>query len=212
MELYTLNSTPDVLGHDARSDAVPAPPGYDVDGQVKELLRELPGQLKPFGLVTPWAVKHGDLQWEQLRQPTSMNIELYRITDADMRRIFTELFYLELPYIAFLTRKNIPVAILDQAFEGTPYEYFETHAVYPQTDKRDVPQILQLHWLRRRAAGDQARRFTGPVVESLGGVMLFAQQVPAARSSLRTAPVVTFADALRSAQLTGAIASLGRSR
>jgi len=205
MTEYQSVASVDPFSKDPRqSAAIPAPPGLGVDETTREFAREVPDLLPRFGLVTPWAVRRGDTQWVELTQPQDQNLELFRISDVALAQIFKQLYGLELPYLAVLT-KNAPTQTeMQQAFEGATYAYLETHGVYAQTDKQLNPRVFYLHWLRRQAAGEGGKLSPERAAQRIGGTFLFAQQVPAAETSLRPAPMVSFADA----QLKAAIKRL----
>jgi hypothetical protein len=85
---------------------------------------------------------------------------------------------------------------LQAILDGSPYEWYETLAVYRQDDKNPVPNILFFHWLKARPE-DQIGRTSKSMdaVASEFGRLLFAQQVPLEGSTIRSAPAVSFSQA-----------------
>jgi hypothetical protein len=202
MNGYQTVAVADPFQKDPRQSApIPAPPGYDVDDTTRELAREAPDYLPRFGLVTLWALRRGDVEWMQLNQPQETNIELFRVSDVLLGQLFRQAYGLELPYLAVLTKRALTQTELKQAFEGTPYTYLQTNGIYAQTDKQMNPRAFYLHWLQRQGAGKGGKMSPERAAQQIGGTFLFAQQVPAAETSLRPPPQVNFADAQLKARI-----------
>ena len=187
------------FGQHLEINALAAPPGYSVAPQLAELLRGIESQLGlvEAGLFTPWAKRESDLDWDEIQSPTS-NVAAFSIDDAQLNKATEVLFGQPLPFVAVLTPLLAPEAVVQNASHLTKYEFFETQAVYRQTDPKEIPTIEFLHWYQVRDLGAGGGSMPmSTVATALGGKLVFAQQVPADGTTTRAAPLVSFQDALR---------------
>jgi hypothetical protein len=207
--MFQIRQAPRVLSSDSIPGAIPAPPGKDVPELVKELALDLPETLPKIGTLTPWALRSGDMRWSEVLQPAQLNFEVYGLSDAALAKIFRDHFSLELPYVAVLSKRAPMQAELERAFSGAPYEPDEVTAVYSQRDGSPVPEVYYLLWLRQRAPGWRGRGSTEKSAKAIGGLLVYACQVPVAGTTSRRLPVATFAEALQRQQVTRAIRAGG---
>lgn len=189
-----------VFGSQAQFSSLGAPPGAAISPQVAELLRDLTTSLglPDAGVVTPWAGRLGDLEWKEIVSPDT-NIATFELTDAKIAEATEVLFGQPLPFVTVLTGELQAVSELHRILEESPYELFETQAVYRQDDSDPVPRILFLHWLRVKDVPDIPRtaKNMNLVASDMHGQLRFSQQVPVGTSTIRpNPPAISFQEAL----------------
>jgi hypothetical protein len=194
------------IGGGLGQDGVIAPPGVPASGgDALSMLGSIVSQLRlpEVGVFTPWGGREGDLDWFAAKLPPSTNISLAELP-REALELFTSLnFGAPLSWIAVHAPLAVPVPTTDQvqsAFVGTPYEFFETVAVYSQRDPKEPPKISLLHWARLRSAGDPeaGRILLHDAAHRLGGKVMLAMQVNYDTTKLREPPATPFLDALHS--------------
>jgi hypothetical protein len=186
---------------------IPAPPGtslgaMDSQGILAEAAATL--QLQPLGVYTPWASRTGDTTWEEIKNPDT-NVALWGITDAQVAAVQQITFGSPLPFVAIITKGPMTQTSVDAMWSGTAYKAYETQAMYRQDDAKPVPTIFFLHWGERIDMAELPKQTLAlePRAAAVGGVLVFAAQIPVQGSTARTSPpaVASFQDALE-AQLT----------
>jgi hypothetical protein len=92
------------------------------------------------------------------------------------------------------------------AFNGTPYAYSYTEAVYSQLDTAQPPRIYFLYWLTLRPATDPQRGNTSLnlAATGIGGVLSYVHETPLTGAD-RAPPSMAFSQAL--ALQTGSVAA-----
>jgi hypothetical protein len=183
-------------------DGMGVPFGVSLSNQLAEMLRDMTGELglAEMGVVTPWATRQSDIQWTEISKPDT-NIATFQIDDQKIKLAQdTVLFGQRLPFLTVLTGRIQTTTELQDILDGSMYELFETQAVYRQDDPDPVPNILFLHWLRVLPEDQIPLRVKpmGDVAKEMSGQLLFSQQVSVESSTLRGAPVMTFAQAFGS--------------
>ena len=197
--IYEKTKPRNRFGQQLDVNALAAPPGHSLQTNLVELLRGIEDMLGlvELGIYTPWARRDGDLAWTEIHKPDT-NVAVFSIDDAQLNRATNELFGQPLPFVAVLTPLMHPMLIAKNASLLTRYEFFETQAVYNQTDSNEPPQIQFLHWYRVRDLGASGGG-TMPmstVAVALGGRLVFGQQVPVESTTSREAPFMPFESAL----------------
>ena len=204
--MFQIHAAPPVLNVDALPGGMPAPPGVEVSQTVQELARELPDMLPRLGVLTPWAVREGDLRWAPVVLPSAVNVEVFALNDALIKAIFQQHFGLELPYLGVIFGRTPLGYELDQAFSTTAYEPTLIQAVYNQADQAPTPRIVTLVWLQARRASAGRVSSLEQATRLLGGQLVFAQQVPVGTSTSRRLPTLPFGEALRAEKLRRTVA------
>lgn len=181
-------------------DLVAAPPGvrapssldWNVIGDISQQLG-----LQEIGIYTPWAGREG-MDWIEVRQPPSTNIVLSGLNDQQLQAAMAVTFGQPLGWIAVLADRAGEEGQLVAALEGTPYEFFQTQAIFSQNDAGEPPRIRFLHWARIRDPGDQdsGSGSLDGAAHAMGGTLVFAMQVNSSTTTSRPAPTISFADAL----------------
>lgn len=179
---------------------LPAPPGTSLGqmdamslfSEVSDALR-----LRPIGVVTPWAARVGDLEWEDIPHPDT-NVMLWELTDAAINAVPEVTFGSPLPFVGIVTSRPMSVAETRKMWEGTAYAPYETQAVYRQDDAKDPPTALFLHWGERIDIAKLPKEvlLLGPRASAAAGSLVFAAQIPAQNSTTRAAPSSSFASVL----------------
>ncbi len=196
---YEISKQRKSLGSALPIDGVGVPQGVSLSTQLAEMLSDLVGSLglPEMGVLTPWATRKGDLQWQEINKPDT-NIATFRIDDAGIQAAQQMvLFGQRLPFVTVLTGQLQTTTELEKILDGSMYELYETQAVYRQDDSDDIPNVLFLHWLRVLPEDQMPRsiKSMGTVASEMHGQLLYSQQVPVESSTLRAPPGVTFAQA-----------------
>lgn len=155
---------------------------------------------EPSVVYTQWATQTGDVSWTEAL--ATQNYQAFAISDQQLVAATTaatsapQMLAVITPSLSYATQ-------IEKAFQGTPYAYVRTEAIYAQLDPTNPPRILFLYWLQLRALTDPD---TGPTslnyaAANVLGVLSFILNV-APTSSNRPRPSVSFAQAF--AQQTGA--------
>jgi hypothetical protein len=187
-------------------DGVAAPPGAQLPGNVPtDILAQLATALRmtDLGVYTPWAVRSGNMSWDAVRQPPETNVAVAALTDPMLAAAVTMTFGSPVPFVGILCNVSRATGIrtqqeIEAAFSGTPYELFETSAVYSQADAGEPPTIQLLHWARIRNQGDSDGGGAGmeSVARLLGGRLVFAMQANYDSTRQRGVPATLFQSAL----------------
>lgn len=194
--LYSRKVPHNHFGSNIQVQAIGAPPGTSMQPQVLELLRDLPEELNlaQAALSTPWAGKLGDLQWQEIHKPDT-NVQTFLIRDEDLQAAQKVLFGQPVPFVVIKTLDPVTNAEMEEALLGSPYDLFETQAVYLQSDPNPIPRIEFHHWVRRRPLETEGGKSMSLVAQQVGGDLLYGQQVPVENTSKRQPPAVSFQEA-----------------
>lgn len=158
------------------------------------MLQLLTAQQIPSQTVTEWAEQSGDISWQEI---TALNnYQLFPILDATIVAVATAAtavptaLAVVAPFLSF-------ASALTTTFEGTPYAYSFTEAIYAQGDAAEPPRIYFLYWLSLRPQADPKRGNTSLnfAATQVGGVLSYVHEIPLS-SADRPAPKVTFQQAL----------------
>lgn len=201
--IYERTKPRNKFGQQLEVQSLAAPPGTAVSQNLAELLRGVEEALGlvEIGIYTPWAGRQGDIEWKEITSPDT-NVAVFQLSDKQLGQAKEVLFGQPLPFVAVLSSLMAPMLAVETAANASPYEFFETQAVYRQSDPGEPPRIQFMHWFRVRdlgASGGGSAPMTS-VAATLGGELVYAQQVPVEGSTSRLPPSMSFDDAL-SAQL-----------
>lgn len=196
---YEISKQRKSLGSALQFSGVGVPWGVSLSTQFAEMLNDLAGQLglAEMGVLTPWATRTSDLQWQEITKPDT-NIATFRIDDAGIQTAQEMvLFGQRLPFLTVLTGQLQTITELEQILDGSMYELYETQAVYRQDDSAAVPNVLFLHWVRVLPEEQISRssKSMNKVASEMHGQLLYSQQVPVEATTLRAPPSVPFAQA-----------------
>jgi hypothetical protein len=196
--IYEQSRALNTFGPQVEFNALAAPASVAVSPVMGELLRNLTDQLglKQVAVYTPWATQQGDLDWQEISRPDT-NVAVFAINDPEVNKASELMFGAPLPFLTILTPHLITRGEAEAMLLGSPYEFYETQAVYNQGDSKVVPSIKFLHWVRRLDIGEGGNKSMSAVADSLHGLLMFAQQVPVEGSTIREIPPTSFDEALR---------------
>lgn len=148
----------------------------------------------PSQTVTEWAQQSGDVSWQEITALS--NYQLFPITDqelvavANATTMVPTTLAVVAPFLSF-------ASALQTAFEGTPYAYSLTEAVYAQADAAATPRIYFLYWINLRPQSDPKRGNTSLnfAATSIGGVLSYVHEIPLSNTD-RPSPKLSFQAAL----------------
>ncbi len=137
----------------------------------------------PSLVYTEWASQSPTLEssWTEA-MPTS-DYQAYAINDLQLVTV-TNTTSSVVQELAVVSPMLASQQAIKTAFEGTPFAYDHTEAIYAQLDNASPPRIYFLYWLKLR---DQTDPKTGPTslnyaATSIGGVLVYVLQIPPASS------------------------------
>jgi hypothetical protein len=174
-------------------------PGLELFGQLIEQLG-----LEKLGLYTPWGARESGVEWEEVDQPPDTNIAAFVINDAVLKTAMGITFGNPIPFIAVITDGLPTPATVEAAFAATPYQFYQTQAVYRQEDKSLVPRLYFMHWAEYRKPGDplHGKGSIDTAAAKISGTCVYATQVDYTSTAQRSPPPVPFQQAL-TAQIGG---------
>jgi hypothetical protein len=165
--------------------------------QIVDITKQL--GLQEVGLYTPWAARESSTTWEPVQQPPDTNIAVFALNDQLLAGAHTLTFGQPIPFVAILTEQPVLPEQVSAALKGTAYKFYQTQAVYRQTDSAPTPKIVFLHWAESRPPGD-VDKGVGSLTQaaaSVGGKLTYAIQVNYQSTALRQPPAVPFLSALQ---------------
>jgi hypothetical protein len=181
----------------------PAPPGTELPSGYPgaELWGVLAQQLglQRMGVYTPWAGRAGGIEWEMVAQPPNTNVVAFPINDAILQTITSLTFGHALPFVAIVTDRLATPAEAEAAFNGSPYRFYETQAVYRQDDPGNPPKISFMHWgeYRRPEDPQHGKGSTEDVAKRIGSTLVYGIQANYDDTATRSPPDAGFIDALQ---------------
>lgn len=139
----------------------------------------------PSLVYTEWATEVSDSpagsSWKEA-QPTQ-NYQAYAVNDLQLVSVASTASS-EVETLVVISPVLTQQQVLTTTFEGTPFSYDHTEAVYLQLDNKSSPQIYFLYWLRLR---DQTDPKTGPTslnyaAAQVAGVLAYVVPTPTSTS------------------------------
>jgi hypothetical protein len=132
----------------------------------------------PSLVYTEWAAQSPTLETSWVEASPLKDYQAYAVNDLQLVSVTntTSSVVQELAVISpVLTGQQAVKA----AFEGTPFAYDRTEAVYSQLDNASPPRIYFLYWLRLRDGADPK---TGPTslnyaATTIGGVLVYILEI-----------------------------------
>lgn len=180
---------------------LPVPPGVQLPTgfpQIGDVAKQL--GLQPFGVYTPWAARTSGVTWEPVSQPPDTNVAVFAINDSLLAAAQALAWGQPIPFVTLLTEKPVSPEAITKALGGTPYKFYETQAVYKQTDAAPTPRIYFLHWAESRQPGDvgSGKTSLAQSAAQVGAALTYAIQVNYNTTASRKPPAVPFQSALES--------------
>lgn len=161
----------------------------------------------PLGVFTAWAKQTGDVSWDDVTPAHELIV--FPLTDYLLGAADKGAFGHQVPWVGILADRPAKPGIVEDAFNGAPYELLETEAVYRQGDSRPVPRGYILYWAKLRAGVDGGRESMTAVAKRLGGRLVFPHEVPRWQRA-RPRPMMRFSEAIAYQQEVGVASSLGK--
>lgn len=195
-----LGASPDGLG------AVQMPePGFAEDALSHLLAGSLtvpgaPEAASPtLGVYTPWASQTGDVDWQPTR--AEWNLLVTPITDAQLKAARQATFGQPVGWVAVLTAVPVKLALAENAFDSSEYEFVGGEATYRQDDQSAVPRPFYFYWAKLRDDTAGGKGSLAAVAKALGGQLVFPMQAPLTGKE-RAAPAGAFVQAGAQAVIT----------
>lgn len=151
-------------------------------------------QAQPSLTYTGWALQNGDIEWTE--EVPTQNYQAFAITDLQI--VATAQAATSVPNrLAVISPSLSFASTVKKTFEGTPYAYQQTEAVYAQLDAAQPPAIYFIYWLTLRSATDPMIGNTSLNYAALQvvGVLSYIINVPQSGQQ-RSRPGVSFTQAL----------------
>ncbi len=151
-------------------------------------------QAQPSLVYSEWATQVDDVTWTPAAAP--VDYQAYAI--ADQQIVATVSVATAAPQVvAVISPVLAKQSALTAAFQGTPYEYQKTEAVYAQADAAEPPQVFFLYWLELRSPTDPKTGNTSlnAVAAALTGVLIYVLEIPPPGAD-RSYPTTPFTQAL----------------
>lgn len=137
------------------------------------------GIVSPQGslVYTEWALQTGDASWQELTP--QKDYQAFAVSDFQLVAVANTTSS-EVQSLAVISPMLTRASAVAGMFEGTPFAYDHTEAVYAQLDTSSTPQIYFLYWLRLR---EQADPKTGPTslnyaATIAGGILTYILPIP----------------------------------
>jgi hypothetical protein len=150
---------------------------------------------QPTLTYSEWATQAqgSDTSWTE--QLPTVDYQAFAVSDYQLVSVANTTSS-EVQTLAVISPVLTTQSTLTTAFQGTPFSYQKTEAVYAQLDPNQPPQIYFLYWLVLRDPSDPK---TGPTslnyaATMVGGVLSYILQIPIAVTD-RPRPSISFASA-----------------
>lgn len=109
-------------------------------------MQSLLSSLRPLVTVIPWATEDG-AQWVPSVTP-EVRYALYPVDAALLDRVQSAAFGQPVGFVAVLD--TVMRAAPENLFDGTPWEYFQSQAVFSELDSGNPPAVRFLYWGKLR--------------------------------------------------------------
>lgn len=168
---------------------------FDVTSPTDQELLNLLQSQQPLGPFIPWAERAGDLDWNEV-QPSSV-YQLFAVTQKQLDDVQAATGE-PVTTVAILSSMPSSVTQIEDAFNGSRYEWLKTEAVYARDDVNEPPTIIFLHVGMLRPVQDIAGRSSDEVLlaRTLNGSLTYPVEEPLGDND-RDPPNETFEQALQ---------------
>lgn len=150
--------------------------------------------VQPLVIVIPWATENELNQWIQSLTP-EVRYSLYPVTAATLDSVTRATFGQPVGFVAAFD--TVMRAEPEAFFEGTPWQYFQSQAVFSERDTNEPPAIRFLYWgsLRDDVSSKGSTATLEAKVKSLGAQLVYPVTLPI-EGAARGMPHTDFAPAL----------------
>jgi hypothetical protein len=160
---------------------------------------------KPLGTFVPWADQVGDVDWKVVSPDT--RYALYPVTSDLLAATERAAFGQPVGFVTVFSTKPLLLSEAAALFNGTPYEYFSTDAVYRADDAKPAPTIYFVFWGRLRADAQTIGNYANleKQANSAGAQLSFPVNMPVPAGVSQ--PQVDFNLAMRAQMMPAAAAT-----
>jgi len=142
-------------------------------------------------VYSEWARQTSDNSWQEVTP--QKDYQAFAVSDFQLVAVANTTSS-EVQSLAVISPVLTRASAVAATFEGTPFAYDHTEAIYAQLDTQSTPQIYFLYWLRLR---DQTDSKTGPTslnyaATVVGGVLAYILAIPRAGSGRAAPPSGSF--------------------
>ena len=165
-----------------------------MNDEATQAMASLFATLSPPTTVIPWAVLDESTgQWSS--GAPSYRYQLYLVNAAALDTAQRMAFGQPVGFVCVLDA--VAHARPSDLFDGTPWEYFETDAVYDESDAGDPPRIKFLYWgkLRDEGAVQGTASTLEAQVKTIGGQLVYPLNLSV--TGMRPLPATSFDVALQ---------------
>ncbi len=153
---------------------------------------------------TEWAEQQDDVTWTEVTP--DKDYQAYAVSDFQLVAVANTTSS-EVSTLAVISPVLTKSSAVEANFEGTPFAYDHTEAIYAQLDTKSPPQIYFCYWLTLRDGADPK---TGPTslnyaATMVAGVLSYIVQIPPAATDRPHPASSTFMGALQQQQARGPI-------
>ncbi len=153
---------------------------------------------------TEWAQQSGDVNWTEVTP--AKDYQAYAVSDFQLVAVANTTSS-EVSTLAVISPVLTKPSVVRTTFEGTPFAYDHTEAIYAQLDSKSPPQIYFCYWLTLRDGADPK---TGPTSLNYAatvvlGVLTYIVQIPPGANDRPHPASGSFTPALLQQQAAGPI-------
>jgi len=134
----------------------------------------------PSLVYTEWATQTGDAAWSEATP--AQDYQAFVVSDAQLASVASTASS-EVQSLAVVSPVLTQMTAVKTVFEGTPFAYDHTEAVYAQADTKSPPKIYFLYWLKLRDQTDpkSGTASLNSAATQVGGALVYILEVaPAA--------------------------------
>jgi len=153
---------------------------------------------RPLGTFVPWAGQLSDNDWQVVAPDT--RYMLYPVTADLLSAAEKAAFGQPVGFVVALSPNQLTLANAQKLFDGTPFEYFSTDAVYDTADSKPAPTIRFVYWGRLRPNAQTVGNYSTLQKQSTALGTQLAFPVNVAVPSGASQPPIDFNLALRTQQ------------
>lgn len=181
-------------------------PEQNMADVAQNALTALVASSQPLGTFVPWAGQLSDNDWQVVAPDT--RYMLYPVSDTLLSAAEKAAFGQPVGFVVALSTHQISLANANKLFDGTPFEYFSSDAVYSASDTKPAPTIAFVYWGRLRPNAQTVGNYTTlqKQAQALGVQLAFPVYVPAPPGA--TQPAIDFNLALKAQQSPTATATM----
>lgn len=170
-------------------------------------MQSLLSSVKPIGTFIPWANQVGDRDFQDIASP-EQRYQLYAVTAQALQAAETAALGQPVGFVAFFCKDQLALADVENAFEGTPFEFLNGEGIFDETDPNEIPRAYFLYWGQLRDSDKRLGSYDTLIKNgsALGAAVVFPIQLPI-EDAPRSAPSISFTAALSAQQADQQVAA-----